>query len=185
MEITNLENDEAVLYGTIVDQAALHGLLTRVRDLGLPLVAVRSVGPTGEDLGDDLTQPALRLHVRIYAMDTERWREAGYLRCLMDTKGYGAAYPKRVFSSFIHKFDGGPPQPHCAARGHGFVNGGKRRVGEPFGTLDVGLYRTASHQQSCSGTDENRRHQSANVGTLCLHCRSSIHLLRYNNEAVS
>jgi hypothetical protein len=49
LEITNLENGEAVLYGTIVDQAALHGLLTRVRDLGLPLVAVRSVGPTGED----------------------------------------------------------------------------------------------------------------------------------------
>ena len=45
MEITNLENGEAVLYGTIVDQAALHGLLTRVRDLGLPLVAVKSVGP--------------------------------------------------------------------------------------------------------------------------------------------
>ena len=45
MEITNLENGEAVLYGTIVDQAALHGLLTRVRDLGVPLVAVRSVGP--------------------------------------------------------------------------------------------------------------------------------------------
>jgi hypothetical protein len=49
LEITNLENGEAVLYGTIVDQAALHGLLTRVRDRGLPLVAVRSVGPTGED----------------------------------------------------------------------------------------------------------------------------------------
>jgi hypothetical protein len=48
LEITNLENGEAVLYGTIVDQAALHGLLTRVRDLGLPLVAVRSVGPIGE-----------------------------------------------------------------------------------------------------------------------------------------
>jgi hypothetical protein len=50
LEFTNLENDEAVLYGTIVDQAALHGLLTRVRDLGLPLVAVRSVGPTSKDL---------------------------------------------------------------------------------------------------------------------------------------
>ena len=50
MEFTNLENDEAVLYGTIVDQAALHGLLTRVRDLGLPLVAVRSVGSTGKVL---------------------------------------------------------------------------------------------------------------------------------------
>jgi hypothetical protein len=37
-----------VLYGTIVDQAALHGLLSRVRDLGLLLVTVRSIGPTGE-----------------------------------------------------------------------------------------------------------------------------------------
>jgi hypothetical protein len=45
LEIINLENAEAVLYGTIVDQAALHGLLTRVlQDLGLPLVVVRSVG---------------------------------------------------------------------------------------------------------------------------------------------
>jgi hypothetical protein len=49
LEFTNLENGEAVLYGTIVDQAALHGLLTRVlRDLGLPLVAGRSIGPTGD-----------------------------------------------------------------------------------------------------------------------------------------
>jgi hypothetical protein len=49
LESTNLENGEAVLYGTIVDQAALHGLLTRVlRDLGLPLVAGRSIGPTGD-----------------------------------------------------------------------------------------------------------------------------------------
>ena len=32
-EITNLENGEAMLSADIVDQAALHGLLTRVRDL--------------------------------------------------------------------------------------------------------------------------------------------------------
>ena len=31
-----------------MDQAALHGVLTKVRDLGLPLVAVRSAGPTGD-----------------------------------------------------------------------------------------------------------------------------------------
>ncbi len=48
LRITNLENGEAVLSGDIVDQAALHGVLTKVRDLSLPLVAVRSVGPTGE-----------------------------------------------------------------------------------------------------------------------------------------
>ncbi len=40
--ITNLENGEAMLSGEIVDQAALHGVLAKIRDLGLPLVAVRS-----------------------------------------------------------------------------------------------------------------------------------------------
>lgn len=48
LEISNLENGEAVLSGEVVDQAALHGVLIKVRDLGLPLVAVRSAGPTGE-----------------------------------------------------------------------------------------------------------------------------------------
>ena len=49
LQITNLENGEALLSGHIVDQSALHGVLTRVRDLGLPLVAVRSAGPLGQD----------------------------------------------------------------------------------------------------------------------------------------
>jgi hypothetical protein len=40
LEITNLENGEALLSGEIVDQVALHGVLAKVRDLGLPLVAV-------------------------------------------------------------------------------------------------------------------------------------------------
>jgi len=48
LEITNLENGEALLSGEIVDQAALHGVLAKVRDLGLPLVAVNSVGRAQE-----------------------------------------------------------------------------------------------------------------------------------------
>ena len=48
LQITNLENGEAMLSGEIVDQAALHGVLARVRDLGLPLVAVRSIDLTSE-----------------------------------------------------------------------------------------------------------------------------------------
>ncbi len=48
LEISNLENGDAVLSGDIVDQAALHGLLTRVRDLVLPLVGVRRLDPLGE-----------------------------------------------------------------------------------------------------------------------------------------
>ena len=49
LQITNVENDDAVLSGEIVDQSALHGVLNKVRDLGLPLVAVRSSNPVGQD----------------------------------------------------------------------------------------------------------------------------------------
>ena len=45
LEITNLQNGEAMLSGDIVDQAALHGVLAKVRDLNMALVAVSSVGP--------------------------------------------------------------------------------------------------------------------------------------------
>lgn len=38
--ITPEENGDTLLTGPQLDQAALHALLTRVRDLGLPLVSV-------------------------------------------------------------------------------------------------------------------------------------------------
>jgi hypothetical protein len=43
MMINNQANGEAVLAGPLADQAALHGVLIRVRDLGLPLLAVTIV----------------------------------------------------------------------------------------------------------------------------------------------
>jgi len=39
------ENGDTVLTGPVVDQAALHGLLKKVRDLGLPLLSVSVVDP--------------------------------------------------------------------------------------------------------------------------------------------
>jgi hypothetical protein len=36
---------QTLITGPVVDQAALHGLLARVRDLGLPLLSVRQVSP--------------------------------------------------------------------------------------------------------------------------------------------
>jgi hypothetical protein len=44
LTITNEPNGEAALAGPVVDQAALHGLLAKVRDLGLPLLSVHRVG---------------------------------------------------------------------------------------------------------------------------------------------
>ena len=37
----DLENDETVLTGPVNDQAALHGLLAKLRDLGLPILLVK------------------------------------------------------------------------------------------------------------------------------------------------
>ncbi len=37
-----IDNGDTLITGRVVDQAALHGLLRRVRDLGLPLVSVVS-----------------------------------------------------------------------------------------------------------------------------------------------
>ena len=41
--IANRANGEAELTGPVADQAALHGILAKVRDLGLPLVSVTQV----------------------------------------------------------------------------------------------------------------------------------------------
>lgn len=40
LTITHTDQNETVLTGHVVDQAALHGLLAKVRDLGLPIVSV-------------------------------------------------------------------------------------------------------------------------------------------------
>jgi hypothetical protein len=44
MAIEREDDGATLLVGPVVDQAALHGVITRIRDLGLPLLSVKQVG---------------------------------------------------------------------------------------------------------------------------------------------
>ena len=52
LTITLEEDGDTLLTGTVIDQAALYGLLKKVRDLGMPLLSVNSVEPSRQDLSD-------------------------------------------------------------------------------------------------------------------------------------
>jgi hypothetical protein len=45
LTITLEDNGDTLLTGPVVDQAALHGLLKKVRDLGMPLISINFVNP--------------------------------------------------------------------------------------------------------------------------------------------
>ena len=49
LTITLEDNGETLLTGPVVDQAALHGLLRKVRDLGMPLISVTRARPSQAD----------------------------------------------------------------------------------------------------------------------------------------
>jgi len=54
LTITALDNGETLLTGPVVDQAALHGLLKKVRDLAMPLLSVMRVTPGQAELSNEL-----------------------------------------------------------------------------------------------------------------------------------
>ena len=56
MTITLEDNGDTLLTGTVIDQAELHGLLKKVRDLGMPLVSIYPVESGRED-GSDIMLP--------------------------------------------------------------------------------------------------------------------------------
>jgi hypothetical protein len=57
MTITLEEDGDTLLTGPVIDQAALHGLLKKVRDLGMPLLSVNAVGPDPKATSDNKQVP--------------------------------------------------------------------------------------------------------------------------------
>jgi hypothetical protein len=51
LNLTHQSDGTTVIHGQVADQAALHGLLQKVRDTGLPLVSVICVEPDQPDVG--------------------------------------------------------------------------------------------------------------------------------------
>ena len=51
LTITLEDNGDTLLTGPVVDQAALHGLLKKVRDLGMPLISVIGIEPDQAEVG--------------------------------------------------------------------------------------------------------------------------------------
>jgi hypothetical protein len=45
LTLTHGGDGTTIIHGLVTDQAALHGLLQKIRDLGLPLISVNHVGP--------------------------------------------------------------------------------------------------------------------------------------------
>lgn len=52
LTITREDNGNTLLTGPVVDQAALFGLLKKVRDLGMPLVSVNRIESSQPDISE-------------------------------------------------------------------------------------------------------------------------------------
>lgn len=66
LTITLEENGDTLLSGPVADQSALHGLLRKVRDLGMPLVSVTQINRSekGEKMNTSTT-PAKKLDTKV------------------------------------------------------------------------------------------------------------------------
>jgi hypothetical protein len=60
MSLSNESDGTTSIRGPVVDQAALHGLLHKLRDTGLPLISVRQLDPDQPDAPRAASTPTPR-----------------------------------------------------------------------------------------------------------------------------
>lgn len=68
LSITLEKNGDTLLSGPVADQAALHGLLKKVRDLGIPLLSVVQVQSSCSEKGEEMyigTNPGKKIDTRV------------------------------------------------------------------------------------------------------------------------
>lgn len=68
LTITPEETGDTLLSGPVADQSALHGLLKKVRDLGMPLVSVVQIQPNRSEEGEKMNQsttPAKKIDTKV------------------------------------------------------------------------------------------------------------------------
>ena len=53
LTITLEEDGNTLLSGPVIDQSALHGILKKIRDLGMPLLSVNSAETRAQDASDN------------------------------------------------------------------------------------------------------------------------------------
>jgi hypothetical protein len=58
MCLTNQSDGTTSIQGPVIDQAALHGVLHRLRDTGLPLISVTQLDPDQPPPSNERTSPA-------------------------------------------------------------------------------------------------------------------------------
>ena len=52
LTITLEEDGNTLLSGPVIDQSAIHGILKKIRDLGMPLLSVNAIGLKPQDISD-------------------------------------------------------------------------------------------------------------------------------------
>jgi hypothetical protein len=72
LTITLEDNGETLLTGPVVDQAALFGLLRKVRDLGLPLLSVNRVEPDQSEKSDVVPRAPWKQQIKLINISQKR-----------------------------------------------------------------------------------------------------------------